>query len=77
MSNISKEKFSSIEYYDNGIAIIAKTGPSTTSKIYLKNEDIQNIISRFAGYYTPQSTNTSSYDSDYKENDDEIYDAIY
>lgn len=77
MPNISKEKFSSIEYYDNGIAIIAKTGPSTTSKIYLKNEDIQNIISRFAGYYAPQST-TSSYDSDYKEeDDDEIYDAIY
>ena len=76
MANIQDQKFSSIEYHDNGIAIVAKTGPTSTSKIYLKNEDVQYLLNRFLGYYASQSSSTP-YDSDEDDDDDTIYDAIY
>lgn len=77
LANIQDQKFSSIEYHDNGIAIVAKTGPTSTSKIYLRNEDVQNLLNRFLGYYSTQSSDTP-YDSVDEDGDDDIiYDAIY
>ena len=77
LANIQDQKFSSIEYHDNGIAIVAKTSPTTTSKIYLRNEDVVNLLNRLLNFYTPQASSSTVYDSVNDDDDDTIYDAIY
>lgn len=73
MANIPENKFSSVEVYDNGVKLSVKTGTNTSTNIYLRNEDVEKLIS------------TSSITQEYRENEvevpsesyDGIEDAIY
>ena len=63
---INDIKFSSIEYFDNGICIHAKIGKDKsgniiTENVYLRNEDIQKLITEILHIAPAKSSKSNIY----------------
>lgn len=78
--NISEEKFSSLEIYDNGVKIgvtLPTSDPDTVRKqnVYLRKEDVAKLVLLGYNILNEEEEDNSSYNE--SNNDDGIEDAVY
>lgn len=73
MASIPENKFSSVEVFDNGVKLSVKTGSNTSSNIYLRNEDVEKLVSTFVRTNKYIESNAEVPSESYEGIEDAIY----